>query len=188
MTDLDELKKLYDKRLNLSNAIKENKAEGIKKLLENLYPDNAHFIYELLQNAEDAQATQAAFWLFQNELVFIHNGERKFNLKDIESITNIEASTKADDSTTIGKFGVGFKSVFAYTDTPEIKSGKWHFYIKDLFVPELTDKEIKKEFDREEYTFFCFPFNNPKKISRKSGLRNSKGIKKSAFRNTSFLK
>ena len=30
--------------------------EGIKRLLTDLYPDRAHFIYELLQNAEDTKA------------------------------------------------------------------------------------------------------------------------------------
>lgn len=187
MNEMDEFKQLHDKRLNLSNAIKENNAEGIKKLLENLYPDNAHFIYELLQNAEDAQATETAFILSSNDLVFIHNGKRKFSLYDIESITNIEASTKADDSTTIGKFGVGFKSVFTYTDSPEIKSGKWHFYIKDLFVPELTDKVIEKEFDREEYTFFRFPFNNPKKSPEKAFDEIKKGLKNLPLETLLFL-
>jgi hypothetical protein len=37
----------------------------------------------------------------------------------------------------IGKFGVGFKSVFAYTQNPEIHSGEYHFRIHDLVVPEL---------------------------------------------------
>lgn len=32
-------------------------SEGIERLLTKLYPDKAHFIFELLQNAEDAQAT-----------------------------------------------------------------------------------------------------------------------------------
>jgi hypothetical protein len=30
--------------------------EGLRRLLADLYPDNAHFIYEFLQNAEDAGA------------------------------------------------------------------------------------------------------------------------------------
>ena len=32
--------------------------------------------------------------------------------------------------------GIGFKSVFAITDSPEIHSGKWNFAIKNLIVPE----------------------------------------------------
>jgi len=55
MMNLDEL---YEKRLNWVKANRENGFEdGIKRLLTELYPDNAHFIYELLQNAEDPGAT-----------------------------------------------------------------------------------------------------------------------------------
>ena len=85
--------------------------EGIKRLLTDLYPDRAHFIYELLQNAEDTKASKVEFRLFSDRVEFYHNGERLFNLKDVESITSIGSSGKRDDITTIGKFGVGFKAV-----------------------------------------------------------------------------
>ena len=42
-----------------------------------------------------------------------------FSLNDITSITGLGISTKKDDSTSIGKFGVGFKAVFQYTSTPQ---------------------------------------------------------------------
>lgn len=34
---------------------------GLKTLVSQIYPDEAHFIYELLQNAEDAGATEVKF-------------------------------------------------------------------------------------------------------------------------------
>lgn len=50
------LRKLQQRRLNWVAASRENRFEGgIKRLLADLYPDNAHFIYELLQNANDAR-------------------------------------------------------------------------------------------------------------------------------------
>jgi hypothetical protein len=110
---------------------------GILRLLTQLYPDNAHFIYELLQNAEDAKATHVRFRLTKESLTFEHDGARLFSARDLESITSIGDSTKADSLTEIGKFGVGFKAVFAYTQTPEIHSGEYHFRISDLVVPEL---------------------------------------------------
>lgn len=113
-----------------------NFEEGIKRLLTDLYPDNAHFIYELLQNAEDPRASIVRFTLTGDAVEFEHDGERLFDLRDVESITSIGASTKRDDPTSIGKFGVGFKAVFAYTHTPEIHSGEFHFRIRDLVLPE----------------------------------------------------
>ncbi|MCP3785330.1 hypothetical protein NLX85_18375 [Micromonospora sp. A3M-1-15] len=132
--------------------------EGLRNLLSELYPDNAHFIYELLQNAEDAGAREVIFDLRSEGLQVEHDGKRLFDLRDIESITGIGQSTKKDDATTIGKFGVGFKAVFAYTETPVIHSGEHAFVIQDLFVPTQVAAAA-----RSERTTFWFPFNRADK-------------------------
>ena len=124
------------KRLSYVDAARDNNfEEGLRSLLSELYPDNAHFIYELLQNAEDALATTVNFVLTDDRLTVTHDGQRPFSLSDIESITGIGNSTKRDDPTQIGKFGVGFKAVFAYTTRPQVLSGMHAFAIEDLFVP-----------------------------------------------------
>lgn len=91
------------------------KARRDSKIVEEVYPDNAHFIYELLQNAEDTGATEAHFTLSADRLAFEHNG-RPFEIKDIEGITDIGEGTKAADDEKIGRFGVGFKAVFAVSE------------------------------------------------------------------------
>ena len=156
------LEELRQRRLRWVEANKENNfEEGIKRLLTELYPDNAHFIYELLQNAEDPRASIVRFTLTRDAVEFEHNGERLFNLMDVESITSIGASTKRDDPTSIGKFGVGFKAVFAYTNTPEIHSGEFHFRIHDLVVPETHG--VTKPAMGDHETRFVFPFNRQAK-------------------------
>lgn len=132
--------------------------EGLRKLLADLYPDNAHFIYELLQNAEDAGAREVIFDLKTDGLQVKHDGPRLFDLRDIESITGIGQSTKADEATSIGKFGVGFKAVFAYTQTPVIHSGEHSFAIHDLFVPAQVATGAQKG-----WTTFWFPFDRAEK-------------------------
>lgn len=86
-----------------------------------LYSRRTHFVFELLQNAEDASATEVDFRLFPDRLELRHNG-RLFDERDVRAICEFGESTKADDLTQIGKFGVGFKAVYAYTLTPEIHS------------------------------------------------------------------
>jgi hypothetical protein len=132
--------------------------EGLRKLLADLYPDNAHFIYELLQNAEDAGAREVIFDLQADGLQVKHDGPRLFDLRDIDSITGIGQSTKVDDATSIGKFGVGFKAVFAYTQTPVIHSGEHSFAIHDLFVPAQVVADA-----RDGWTTFWFPFDRAEK-------------------------
>jgi hypothetical protein len=141
--------------------------------LTELYPDNAHFIYELLQNAEDTQATEVQFKLADSAIEFSHNGVRLFTLQDVDSITSIGNSTKRDDVTSIGKFGIGFKAVFAYTNTPEIHSGDFHFQIHNLVVPET--KNVNNLFDKTK-TLFVFPFNNPKKQPKLAVQEIEKGL------------
>lgn len=158
---LDELRK---KREKWVEANRENGFEdGIKNLLTDLYPDNAHFIYELLQNAEDAGASNVRFILNEDKVTFEHNGNRLFSLTDVEAITSIGYSTKKDDHTSIGKFGIGFKAVFAYTATPEIESGEFHFRIRDMVVPDTSN--LFPASLGEGKTRFIFPFDNPKKPS-----------------------
>lgn len=156
------LKELSLKRQKIVDAHRENDSEeGLKRLLTDLYPDNAHFIYELLQNAEDAGATEVKFTLDEKGLDFEHNGSRLFTVGDVNAITSIGDKSKKDDPTKIGEFGVGFKAVFAYTNTPEIHSGEFHFQIQDLFVPK--PKKIQNEILKNGQTLFLFPFNNPSK-------------------------
>jgi hypothetical protein len=162
-----DLEKLAEKRQRWVEANRENGfEEGIKRLLTDLYPDNAHFIYELLQNAEDPRATVVRFTLTDNSIEFEHDGDRLFSFKDVESITSIGTSTKRDDPTSIGKFGVGFKAVFAYTNTPEIHSGEFHFRIHDLVIPETNGATKPVMGERE--TRFVFPFNHPVKQPRQA--------------------
>ncbi len=156
------LEELRRKRLRWVEANRENDfEEGIERLLTELYPDNAHFIYELLQNAEDAKATEVRFLLKEDGVEFEHNGSRLFTLEDVKSITSIGDSTKKDDPTNIGKFGVGFKAVFAYTKTPEITSDQYHFRIRDLVVPDTAGLSPYTLGEKE--TRFSFPFDNPQK-------------------------
>lgn len=132
---------------------------GLKTLVSQIYPDEAHFIYELLQNAEDAQATEVEFFIRKSKLIFAHNGTRQFDADDVEAITNIAHSTKKDNYVQAGKFGIGFKSVYAFTDTPSIYCDSICFKIEKLLLPtEIEPLKGKKE----GWTEFHFPFNSPK--------------------------
>lgn len=175
------LEGLQQEGIKWVEANRSKRFSGVTKLLTDLYPDNAHFIYELLQNAEDARdkskrgscgASVVRFTLSNDALEFEHNGEGLFTLRDVESITGIGDSTKRDDPTSIGKFGVGFKAVFAYTETPEIYSGDYSFRIRNLVVP---DGIGSRQIDKQE-TLFRFPFNNPKKPATKAVREISNGL------------
>ena len=61
----------------------------------------------------------------------------------------------------IGRFGIGFKAVFAHTETPRIWSGAFAFEISELVLPT----ELEADHKRSKITRFEFPFNSPKKLA-----------------------
>ena len=103
-------------------------------LLGQLYSERTHFIFELIQNAEDAGATELAFELFEDRLELRHDG-RPFTEADVRGVCGVGQSGKSADLTAIGKFGIGFKSVYAYTRSPRVHSGGEHFRIENYVRP-----------------------------------------------------
>ena len=138
---------------------------------EQLYSDKSHFIYELLQNAEDAldrrvrnnqgdsPSCKVQFVLFQDRLEFRHFGEL-FNEEDVRGISDVLMGTKKEDFAQIGTFGIGFKSVYAFTASPEIHSGDEHFTIKRYIRPEAKEPNPGLSIWPDE-TVFIFPFDHP---------------------------
>ena len=163
--------KLVKNREGFAAYLKLPDFSGLRAMLANQFADQAHFVYELLQNADDAEATYAKFILSNDKLIFKHNGkpftitdidnESDENHGDINAITAIAFSNKNKDANEpvnkIGKFGIGFKAILQYTDTPLIFDENFSFRIKELVVPELLNYDHKERDDGE--TLFEFPFD-----------------------------
>ena len=179
-------------RSESADLLEKPSMRGIKKSVVEKYSDQAHFIYELLQNADDAHAVNARFILEHGRLIFAHDGARHFSvsdpanededsehghLGDINSITSIANSTKTEAS--IGKFGVGFKAVFQYTKTPRIYDPEFRFEIDRFIVPNLIPDDIPER--RPEETLFEFPFNHPDRSAEEAYSDISKKLKSLSF-------
>lgn len=152
-------------------------------IFEDFYPDEAHFIYELLQNAEDAGATEAMFELYEDACAFEHNGTRHFDERDIRGITGIFNSGKKNNPDKIGRFGVGFKSVFVYTDAPVVYSRDHSFQIIKLVLPQ----EIPLKPELADKTRFEFPFNSPKKTAEDAYAEVKAGLEQLSETTLLFL-
>ena len=163
---------LVKDRSDSADTLEKPSMRGVKRSVVDKYSDQAHFVYELLQNADDTKATYARFKLYHDRLVFAHNGTRRFSvsdpsnedydringtLGDVNAILSIGNSTKTDQNT-IGKFGVGFKAVFQYTSTPYIYDPEIRFKIERFFVPVLLENDHPER--SYEETLFEFPFNH----------------------------
>jgi len=172
----EQEKQLFEKltkdRTESAAMLEKASMRGLKTSVVEKYSDQAHFIYELIQNADDVGATEARFVLFKDRLVFIHNGSRHFNVSDLDkeeedtksgdlgdlnAITSIANSNKTAAS--IGKFGVGFKAVFQYTTTPYIYDPGIAFKIERFIVPVIIEDDCNLK--AKDETAFIFPFNHP---------------------------
>lgn len=135
-------------------------------LLSNRYSDRTHFVYELLQNAEDAIgwrlnnetgfSRDVTFDLDSRSLRFRHCG-LPFGEEHVRGICNIGKGTKQQDLSAIGTHGIGFKSVYAYTRHPEVHSGDEHFVI-DSFVRPCSVAATPTAIGETE---FILPFDHP---------------------------
>jgi flagellar biosynthesis GTPase FlhF len=149
------------KKLRDAETFADEEYPGILDNLIGHYSESAHFVYELLQNADDCEASSVEFLLFPQFLIFKHNGPIQFSITEkgvrpighINAITNIGFNEKKDNK--IGKFGIGFKSVLKYSSSPEIYDDKFWFKL-DFIVPTLLEHD--NEYRQHGETLFKLPF------------------------------
>ena len=122
-----------------------HQAEALVTRLANIldeYPAGPSTLREFVQNADDAGATRLVLCLDEGSgdtcgelptdglaqyargpaLLVYNNAE--FSERDFESISSIGRSRKRDDSTTIGKYGLGFNVAYHFTDCVQFVSGE----------------------------------------------------------------
>lgn len=184
--------KLAKDREESATMLEKPSMRGIKNSVVEKYSDQAHFIYELLQNANDAIATKSSFQLTKDGLYFKHNGNILFSVSNpdtededkenntlghINSITAIANSNKTESS--IGKFGVGFKAVFQYTETPHIYDPNFQFKIERFIIPVKLANDFADR--QKEETVFYFPFNKAEMSAEKAHSDILEKLKKLVF-------
>ncbi len=157
--------KLTDSRRKVAETLANPATIGLWNLIVDKYSGKAHFVYELLQNADDAGARNVRLVLDGDRFSFFHDGSRQFSVSDVDkedsdgkigdinAITSIGHSTKVGENK-IGKFGIGFKSIFAYCDVPHVEDDNFSFDIQNFIVPVET-KRLEGSGRRVGETLFC---------------------------------
>lgn len=84
-------------------------------------------LIELIQNADDAGATDFGFHNINGGFIVGNNG-RTFTLEDVEALCRSGSSNKQRGGSTIGYRGIGFKSVVNIANRILIYSGDFSFY------------------------------------------------------------
>ena len=115
----------------------EKLANRLRRILTE-YPCEKEILKELVQNADDAQATEICFikdpryhpkerifedsWQpLQGPALCVYNN-RPFTRADIDGIQNLGEGSKGGDPCKTGEYGVGFNAVYHLTDAPSFIS------------------------------------------------------------------
>ncbi|XP_062586454.1 sacsin-like isoform X2 [Saccostrea cucullata] len=121
--------------------------QRLNRLLEEGYTDGLSVPKELIQNADDAGASEVYFLYDERENEGARNclldpgmkgcqgpalwayNNAAFSPSDFQNIQKLNGATKKEDTTKIGKFGLGFNAVYNLTDVPSFVSGKYMVYL-----------------------------------------------------------
>lgn len=178
MTPKQIIQKIKDDYSPLSNteATLSSLANATKTLADDLYAKDTHFIFELIQNAEDNEYDKGVkpalrFRLIDNNdgntaALVIYNNEKGFLPDHVKAVCAVGRSTKKKVEGYIGEKGIGFKSVFRITNCPEIHSAGFHFSLPEkhptglgYITPEwLNGDSMGYEPD---WTTIALPLNKP---------------------------
>lgn len=125
-----------------------------------------HFVMEFIQNADDAGAKQLMLEISDGKIKICNDGG-PFVSKEVESICSVGHSSKPIEDY-IGYLGVGFKSVFLISDSPQIYSGDYQFKFDKNHWPNAEELPWQimpiwlSESAKEEWnTVFTIPLKNP---------------------------
>lgn len=104
----------------------------LKIVAEDLYSKESHFVLELVQNADDnsyqSGVDPSLIFKLKSDCIVVINNEIGFEEKNIRALCSAGESSKSiDKGGYIGEKGIGFKSIFKVTDSPQVHSNGYHF-------------------------------------------------------------
>jgi len=100
-------------------------------------------LIELIQNADDAQASAFGLHSFEDGFIVGNNG-REFATEDVEALCRSGSSNKVRGGNTIGYRGIGFKSVVNLAKAISVLSGDFQFFFDKNVTQQIlhTDSDV----------------------------------------------
>lgn len=113
-------------------------------------------LVEIIQNADDAEASEVRFQLRPNDLLVAHNGN-PLRLKHVLSLATPWLSTKTGEVATIGRFGIGLSTLRSLSTTLEVHCTPYHIRIGEPTVAPIEVRELPPWFREPGWTTFRIP-------------------------------
>lgn len=147
-----------------TQRVKDSLNNSIQTLARDLYSKDTHFIFEIIQNAEDNSYkvphpslslrllnTDPTDTTGSGGALIFQNNEVGFLRENVNAICAVGQTTKSETQGYIGEKGIGFKSVFRITSSPHILSNDYRFCLPEydteielgFIVPKWIEKNIE---------------------------------------------
>jgi hypothetical protein len=130
--------------------------EGARSGAEVLSGNRLQGLSEIVQNADDAGATEVHFLLQPDALLIAHNG-RPVSLRDVHALATPWVTTKRHDSKAIGRFGIGLMTLQALSNTFDLHSGPYDVRFADSIFKTIEPLSVPTSFSNADDTIFRIP-------------------------------
>ena len=128
-------------------------ASGSATLLSS---DRLQGLGEIVQNADDVGASQVRLLLTPTDLLITHDG-RPVRLHHVLGFATPWLSTKGDDATTIGRFGIGLMTLRSLSATMEVHCPPYHVQIGEPTISPLHRPTLPAGFQEEGLDDVAYP-------------------------------
>ncbi len=132
--------------------------EAARESGELLSSDRLQGLSEMVQNADDVEATQVRFVLRPNELLLCHNGH-PVRLRHVLGLATPWLSTKGDEGVSIGRFGVGLMTLRSLSKVMEVHCHPYHVRLGESGLSTAEEPELPPGLNEPGWTVFRVPLN-----------------------------
>ena len=125
---------------------------------ELLSSDRLQGLAEIVQNADDVEASEVRILLKPRELLVGHNGT-PVRLSHILGLATPWLSTKGPDATAIGRFGIGLSTLRSLSQTLEVHCSPYHVRFGDPVLSPIDQPTLPVGFDEAGWTTLRIPLD-----------------------------
>ena len=120
---------------------------------ELLSSDRLQGLAEILQNADDAGASEVRLLLRDDDLLMSHNGE-EMQLRHVLGMAMPWFSTKRAESGSFGRFGIGLSALRSISSMTEVHCNPYHVRLGQPILSSIDPAQLPAGFDEEGWTVF----------------------------------
>ena len=113
---------------------------------------------EVVQNADDVEATEIVLQLGRGELLVSHNGN-PVQLPHVLALATPWLTTKGGQAALMGRFGIGLTTLRSLSETFEVHCDPYHVRFGDPFVSSIRARHLPVGLDRVGWTTFRIPLS-----------------------------